>query len=1253
MFKKLTAIAILVISIPVMAYAGAWSLNTWARSAGGTISVNGGNGMRVTNGSQFANYTGGEVVAVTITPDAGYSVKYFIDQLGSTSTETADGTTAGIVNITSANASLTGSVASLWAVFHPSTLSVTASTDGNASVNLTNIPYITPGFVAPRNIVFDFTAKPGYTISSVTGASGSITTAIALNGNYAQVTIPAGYVFSAPLSFVETSAVTTTATSAIPNAGVPQVIANGATATLAGTTVGPAPTFTNWSCVSKPATATQPFAKASAQTATYTTPALTVSGTYVFQFRVSNTVSAKTSVTVNATVSQPLGDLAVGRTCQSCHTANGIGSNSAVYAGIYTNYSGSMHSRSTNSGCTACHYGTGTGGHPGSLNAGTVDPGTFVVLAGTQNVSEPGHAATPTTVTGSAAPGAIFCTACHTGAHPIPHSTALATTCANCHTRAPGNTTSTLDAHAVQDFTKVTMLDTECVNCHRQALTDAKYGTVWSAYSTSVHKKGQAFGSSCAGCHGGPHTATTHPTNGTFSLISSSNFITKVALAGGENTPTTVNAGAVFCTACHNVASGYPFPAHVSVALNPGVTCAGCHTDPVGQGNGTGDAHAIQTLPKCTDCHAVHQKQVNAGLVNDNNGVRQITGAGGEFKQWSHHVINDTNVNSATADPVDAQCVVCHMEGSYNATTGAVSVTTALHMNDGNIYLRDCNTALGQSKSDGTKFTWTPANPDHTAMDQFCMSCHNANGAVSAPQPKHALAGTPVDATALNPFGDLIQNNYDGLFRNAVVPVYDQFDPNNTSHHAVRAARYTANSADTTAAQAFNMYPTGPQAPAQVVATAGTFANISANNAAIGIKNLRYQNGASYVGTMADTGKFVTTYKALDGGNSAGPSGLKSLADNSKLHCGDCHTVGQWAARGTAAFQAYSTAYGPGVSTYYKQAIGAHGSGNEYMLRNSNGDNSLNPIALVCYNCHANTLYGSGGASTVTQNKFTIAGITPAGPLNGAAGAGAINPAVSWTMYNFTSASRKFDGNGYGYYMDYAAAQRIVTNPTYYKNNNAHDGVAGSLGAVHCNDDQNNSAGLTGLARLNTGGSTVNVFDSYTAGHYSSKGNGNAFGIKCANCHNGGGDASTNKAGYGGIHGNAFRQGNTTTVTMNATYQTYSSAGAVGSSPYAITTHNSYRFMPGLGNFRYNAGVNSGITNDLTMQSSSRTGCYTLNGSSTDNGPTKPKNGDAARYTGASYVADDTGIMGTWGACSFHSTSGDRPSRNVLRPTSY
>ncbi len=1124
MFKKLTAIAILVISIPVAAYAGAWTLNTWARSVGGTISVTGGSAYRVTDGSQFTNYTGVQATntyTVTITPDSGYTANFFKNQTGNTSqgitgAETPNGTAThsspGTITITSSDAStsldanFTGSLASVWAVFKQDTIAVTATPDAGSTVNLpvvngTSLPNVYTGTVAPKNIVFIFTAKPGYVITGVTGATGFT---VSNNGSFATVTIPKNYAFSSALSFAATSLASTTVTT--PNAGVSQAIGNGATATLAGTYVGPAPAFQNWSCVAKPTGAAQPFAKATG--ASKTTPALTTNGTYVFQYRVSNTSRALTSVTVYATATPT--NLSVGTTCQACHNANGIDDPT-----INARYvSGNTHVNSTHSACTMCHNGTGFGGHPGNVNDQTVDNKTFVT--------------------------------------------------------------------------------------------------------------------NFANINGG------------------------IQQAGSEGVPSFVaTAGSVFCAYCHNSASPYGVPLHVSVPLIAGVTCTGCHTSATGATVGTGDAHSIQPLPSCVACHAIGQAQVNATLVNDNSGVRAITGTAGEFGAStrnnvmgyrSHHIYN------GAADPQDAQCIACHLEGK--ASKRAVSVDAHYHMNDGKVHLRDCNITMGQSESLAGDFAWDPAAPNHKLMDQFCMSCHNAAGAVTAyKNMSTGLKGMTAISGALplsptNPFGDQLTNAYDQKVRPGVVDVYSQFNTNNPSHHAVLGKKYTGR--------------TRTAADPRIIASPTTFANNSgAGNAAIHLKgaalaSYQYFNGyssstAPAVGngsgsnfpgvrqTLYDAGFFVANYTTLDG---------NTLGDDSQLHCGDCHSVGQWKNGSAQAvkFTTISTSSAlaaPVVTT--TAVIGAHGSQNEYMLRTSDGSDSLQMQTLqkagfpqttitsvpkqytvngtyVCYLCHKQQVYGDGGTTTSGNTMLLKRGL---------------------------------------------GATVAAGSP--------HNGIDGS---GNCNGTKFSGYGYKGTARYG-------VLVSGSA----SPAMGNLFAMTCAHCHNSG------QQNFGGIHG------------ANTTYVSYSTNGidvagtdfaAPGVGLYQSSTDAdgsayklnavakpSYRFMGGE-SIRYQGGATASKWEAQALSPLHREGCYNLSQTADKThlwNTTQPQdavssgnaaivnnhNGDSSwglngnDYTsantdqGSRYAQNNTSTG--WGSCNHHQGSTTvgptSPTRTILRPLVY
>jgi hypothetical protein len=588
----------------------------------------------------------------------------------------------------------------------------------------------------------------------------------------------------------------------------------------------------------------------------------------------------------------------------------------------------------------------------------------------------------------------------------------------------------------------------------------------------------------------------------------------------------------------------------------------------------------VPTTNDCISCHDVAAPRHGAGLVNDNNGVRAITG---EFAKWSHHV------TGVTLD--SAHCAACHLEGT--ASNGAIVVDTAYHMVDNMTHLRNSD--------NDTDFPWDPAAPNHTNMDNFCMSCHDANGATSPKSlgiqavinAKNVAAGAPYStyvASPLNPFGDTISNQYDQVSRGAVVAVKEQFDPNNSSHHAVRGTRYTANTLNQTQINAIidANVANGETGTAIIAGGTGTMPATATELAT--------------VGTLYQTGKFTTLYQPLVNGANATVGTTVVLRDSSTLHCADCHTVGQ--------FKPGSTTNADGSLTTV--AIGAHGSQNEYMLRNSNGsDNTLDARTnLACYLCHVKSSYDGVTAGTTNTHNVSM-GHTIGDPENAGC-------------------------NGGG-------------------NNN--QGLVGSAARI----ERTWAAGLLEAGKLGSGGS------------------GNLFGIQCANCHN----SSDNKL-FGGIHGNAARVGTTVVVNLNVTYKAYSGAnGATASTPQAITAvdRRPYRFLPGLGNFRYNGGADSNAWTRKSIgtaasNKSERMGCYTLNGASskrvaganpsgtggfgvdyiTSPSPTAAVASGGNVPTNA--VANDNGILGSWGACTDHAGSsaaaaGHSVTRTSIRPLTY
>jgi hypothetical protein len=711
-----------------------------------------------------------------------------------------------------------------------------------------------------------------------------------------------------------------------------------------------------------------------------------------------------------------------------------------------------------------------------------------------------------------------------------------------------------------------------CVTCH----AGQRVGIgVYANWSSSVHSR--SIHSICSGCHVGTTTGS-HPGTVNDNTVDPTTFITKVA---GVNS--TLAQGALFCTYCHNGNHAVPHP---TTGLDSTQYCQNCHTT-----TGAGDAHQLQpsgqvasTLANCTPCHTngvvptdvsnacanchtnstVHlftsatsancvgchnviQKHPG-NYVNDNNGIRAIVG---EFSKNSHHVTGVTLTN--------AHCAVCHAEGKKSGAS--IVIDTNFHMKDNKIYLRNCNIGLTGNQSKTTTassvsvYAWDPANPDQTLMDQFCMSCHNSAGAPTA----FAALGTEVaglgTSSATNPFGDTISNGYDQMSRGKVVGVYEQFDTGNAAHHAVRGQKYTIRQ---------RLQLANPK----------SFASFSS------------ATNPGTRKTLYEAGMFVANYTPLGASQSVG--------DNSTLHCGDCHTVGQWTSYSNimadsglkSTLQSYTTSF----RNYGQAAIGAHGANNEYMLRNA----YLGQDAL-----HHQDGYNGSVAS---------GGVQAAG----------------------------------GNYVCY-----LCHNINTYGRDKRHNGIDNS---TNCNGHE--TVGAVGVTNSTTGSATptsASGVATYRIAGISSGGNqGNLFGYSCGQCHNAG------QQGFGGIHGrnNIFK------AYSGLTDASGNSFGLVDRKPYRFMGGLSLRYnggnAPDSGSWERKAFAKTshdGCYNLTTAADTPPTLIRlwgtnaTANANTTDNGST-------------SSAQNDGTVAGSWGACGHHTgttTAGNptSPTRTIQRPLSY
>jgi hypothetical protein len=632
--------------------------------------------------------------------------------------------------------------------------------------------------------------------------------------------------------------------------------------------------------------------------------------------------------------------------------------------------------------------------------------------------------------------------------------------------------------------------------------------------------------------------------------------------------------GALACASCHGATVSH---AAKATAGATGTACGVCHVGARTQGN---DAHAMEE--GCIDCHSV---QLNAGgaYVQDNSGVRAIVS---EFSKRSHHITG--------AAPTNAQCIVCHMEGKGSAY--GVHIDSTYHMKDNKIYLRDADTNL--------PIEWS--GTEHTNMDNFCFSCHDSNGAAGFASSSATLVPGTSLMSATNPFGDTLTNSYDQVTRTGVVDVKTAFTTTNASHHAVSGQRYTYRFSTAANAAAWAARTGNPVPAASEIAEGhdvGT--GVSPFGTGLTFDPAGPEEGGE--ATLFEGGKFVSTYIPL--------GASKNVADNSTLHCGDCHTVGQW--------KSGSSTNADGSTTTV--AIGAHGSANEYLLRNSLGTDALhNSLTYVCFNCHISTQEVSSPAlwaELVAEGKILPSNnAIPNGGTSAAKYVGTYQniadglPGVSVPVsYNGTLVPSWKAGWGslhptiiagqfYGYAVSHAVsamhAQCLADS-------------AASLGAARANAAGPTwlATGVVGYDYLPTSGATA----AAPAAGSDGAGSGNITGIACTNCHNSG-----LRSGFGGIHGG------------NNTY-----TDGLG------RTQTTYRFMPGMGNYRYAppGGWNGKDVSDPTLLTANNPLTYggPANGASTGFPGASGKPIGGCYTNGAADLNTSGGV--TYGSCSHHGTS--------------
>ena len=252
---------------------------------------------------------------------------------------------------------------SVTASFAKTTYSLTAAAGAGGRV-LPARATAKPGVQKPVKS-FTFAPSLGKGVESITGTYTSTTSYKYVNAITGAVIpslpAPIGMRVRVAISNVTGDATLTgTFAAQVANAGANQVVTVGAPVTLDGrlsTGIG----AYAWTQVSGPAPAL--LSGAGNITATFTAP--DVPGTYLFTL-----THGKFSATTTVFVTDSLAKLAKSQ-CATCHAGQRVG------IGVYENWSGSIHSRSSHSFCSSCHVGANTSMHPGTVTIKTIDPKTF------------------------------------------------------------------------------------------------------------------------------------------------------------------------------------------------------------------------------------------------------------------------------------------------------------------------------------------------------------------------------------------------------------------------------------------------------------------------------------------------------------------------------------------------------------------------------------------------------------------------------------------------------------------------------------------------------------------------------------------------------------------------------------------------------------------------------------------------------------------------------------------------------------
>ena len=683
MLKRILTVVMLSCLVPGMAHA--WVLNTWVKTAGGSIQVGSGTPQTSLNGSVNTSYKTNTAQTVTVAASTGYTISQV--------------TYNGVVKTASIPTSyqVNGpSNQSVLASFVPNTYILSASVAGNSggSANMTSISYLYgTKLTVAKKITFTPTSA-SFQVASITGVPSGATVSVAMPaaaGAPVSVTLPVGFTITGDIPLVATF----TNANPVAVAGAAQITGVGSLVTLdgSGTMNGSGATSFQWTLVSGPAVT---LVSANSVKANFTP---TTAGTYNFSLTVQPGGSTSTTtVTVSADAKET-----VLIQCQNCH----VSSNVVRATAAYDKWSASKHEANFVV-CADCHTGANAGGHPGTVSTNICMSCHNATLGTSPAVNGNNHHGIADTL-------ANTCYGCHNHDLGISGGTLTCTTCHNDPPTAGQYYNGTVKyTHPSAGLT--------CANCHAVPPT-------YDDPATPTHRDGTVEiltnNNACAVCHSYPPASSAHATavGGTSPNCSTCHIYT--GFNGATHNNGTTDLANLSCTSCH----GMPPTTLTSLSTNVGphppataTNCALCHgylpTDNSATGlhrNGTVNtlvkgaphfnnstsssayrASYVTSNAACVDCH-----NSNA----NNQTIRQQWAASGHAGTTA---LPWTNYDFKTR----TTCERCH------TTTGFIAYSTAKV------------TAAWGTASDKTKEVLT------------CVGCHSdvANGIVRTVTPNNPYA---------------------------------------------------------------------------------------------------------------------------------------------------------------------------------------------------------------------------------------------------------------------------------------------------------------------------------------------------------------------------------------------------------------------------------------------------------------------------------------------------------------------------------